>query len=106
MMAIGCLFAFKEAGIDVPGDIALAGFDDILIARYVTPPLSTVQVRIADLGRTALERLAAMLNPTESTQASVETLGCDIVIRESCGGKRGVTVAPTKPRRSPRPLRT
>jgi len=106
MMAIGCLFAFKEAGIDVPGDIALAGFDDILIARYVTPPLSTVQVRIADLGRIALERLAALLNPAGSTPASVETLGCDIVIRDSCGGKRGVTVAPTKPRRSPRPLRT
>ena len=106
MMAIGCLYAFKEAGIDVPGDIALAGFDDILIARYVTPPLSTVQVRIADLGRLALERLAALLNPTDKTPASVETLGCDIVIRESCGGKTGVTVAPTKARRSPRPSRT
>lgn len=102
MMAIGCLYAFKEAGIDVPGDIALAGFDDILIARYVTPPLSTVQVRIADLGRLALERLATLLNPTDQTPASVETLGCDIVIRESCGGKTGVIVAPTKPRRSPR----
>lgn len=106
MMAIGCLYAFKEAGINVPGDIALAGFDDILIARYVTPPLSTVQVRIADLGRLALERLAALLNPTDKTPASVETLGCDIVIRESCGKKAGVTVAPTKPRRSPRPSPT
>lgn len=102
MMAIGCLYAFKEAGIDVPNDIALAGFDDILIARYVTPPLSTVQVRIADLGRIALERLAALLNPADDTPASVETLGCDIVIRQSCGSKAGVSVAPTKPRRSPR----
>ncbi|GGA28225.1 LacI family transcriptional regulator [Dyella nitratireducens] len=106
MMAIGCLYAFKEAGIDVPGDIALAGFDDILIARYVTPPLSTVQVRIADLGRIALERLAAMLNPADKTPASVETLGCDIVIRKSCGAKADAPAAPRKPRKSPRPLPT
>ncbi|HUB91823.1 MAG TPA: LacI family DNA-binding transcriptional regulator [Dyella sp.] len=103
MMAIGCLYAFKEAGIDVPGEIALAGFDDILIARYVTPPLSTVQVRIADLGRMALERLAALLNPADKTPASVDTLGCDIVIRESCGAKNGVAATPRKPRKSPRP---
>jgi LacI family transcriptional regulator len=106
MMAIGCLYAFKEAGIDVPGDIALAGFDDILIARYVTPPLSTVQVRIADLGRIALERLAALLNPSDKTPASVDTLGCDIVIRESCGGKARAAAAPRTPRKSPRPLPT
>jgi LacI family transcriptional regulator len=105
MMAIGCLYAFKEAGIDVPADMTLAGFDDILIARYVTPPLSTVQVRIADLGRIALERLAALLNPTDKTPASVETLGCDIVIRQSCGGKAGAET-PRKPRKPSRPSRT
>ena len=106
MMAIGCLYAFKEAGVEVPGDIALAGFDDILIARYVTPPLSTVQVRIADLGRIALERLAALLHPTDKTPASVDTLGCDIVIRESCGGKVSAAAVPRKSRKSPRPLPT
>ena len=37
MMAIGCLFAFNEAGVRVPDDIALVGFDDIPIARFVTP---------------------------------------------------------------------
>ena len=50
MMAIGCLAALAEAGVKVPQDIALAGFDDIPIARYVTPPLSTMRVRIAELG--------------------------------------------------------
>lgn len=106
MMAVGCLYAFREAGIDVPGDIALAGFDDILIARYVNPPLSTVQVRIADLGRLALERLAALLDPADKTPASVQTLGCDIVIRESCGGKAGASPAPRKPRRTSRTSHT
>jgi LacI family transcriptional regulator len=105
MMAIGCLFAFKEAGVAVPDDIALAGFDDILISRYLTPPLSTVQVRIADLGRLALERLAALLDPADKTPTSVETLGCDIVIRESCGAKAREAAAPRKARKPPRPSR-
>ncbi|GLQ86861.1 LacI family DNA-binding transcriptional regulator [Dyella flagellata] len=106
MMAIGCLRAFREAGLAVPGDIALAGFDDILVSRYLTPPLSTVQVRIADLGRLALERLAALLNRTDKTPASVQTLGCDIVIRESCGGKAAAGAASRKLRKPPRPSRS
>ncbi|RDS82137.1 LacI family transcriptional regulator [Dyella monticola] len=101
MMAVGCLYAFKEAGIDVPGDIALAGFDDILIARYVTPPLSTVQVRIADLGRIALERLAALLDPTDTTSVSMQTLGCDIVVRETCGANLGAVPSPRKRKKPP-----
>jgi LacI family transcriptional regulator len=102
MMAVGCMLAFKEAGIRVPQDIALAGFDDILIARYVSPPLSTVQVRIADLGRAALERLAGLLNPDSDTPASVETLGCDIVVRETSGASPDAAT-PRRPRRpSPR----
>ena len=98
MMAVGCMLAFKEAGVRVPQDIAVAGFDDILIARYVSPPLSTVQVRIADLGRLALERLAQLLNQDNDAPASVQTLGCDIVIRET-SGVSGSTAAPRRPRR-------
>lgn len=55
MMAIGCLEALREAGIAVPEDIALAGFDDIPVARYVNPPLTTAAVPIAEIGRQALE---------------------------------------------------
>jgi LacI family transcriptional regulator len=85
MMAVGCLYAFKDAGVDVPREIALAGFDDIPIARYVTPPLSTVRVRIVDLGRSALEQLAAMLEEPSQDTASTHTLDCEIVTRETCG---------------------
>jgi len=85
MMAVGCLTAFKEAGLRVPQDIALAGFDDIPVARYVTPSLSTVRVRIVELGRIALEQLVAQLDKADPAPASVQTLGCEIVVRESCG---------------------
>jgi LacI family transcriptional regulator len=84
MMAVGCLYAFKEAGVEVPREIALAGFDDIPIARYVTPALSTVRVRIVDLGRSALDQLADRLESADPSPASAQTLGCEIVVRDSC----------------------
>ena len=55
MMAIGCLQALREAGLRVPDDVALAGFDDIPISRFLDPPLTTVGVPIAELGRQAVE---------------------------------------------------
>ncbi|MGI8930883.1 MAG: substrate-binding domain-containing protein, partial [Sphingomicrobium sp.] len=55
MMAIGCLVALRDSGLRVPDDIALAGFDDIPIARYVSPALTTAAVPIAEIGRRALE---------------------------------------------------
>lgn len=85
MMAVGCLSAFREAGVRVPQDIALAGFDDIPIARYVTPALSTVRVRIADFGRLALGRLADILEHPEQESRSADTLGFEIVARDTCG---------------------
>ena len=85
MMAVGCMYALIDSGVRVPEDVALAGFDDIPISRYVNPPLTTVRVRIADLGRSALERLAMRLENPDAGQAVAETLGCEIVVRASCG---------------------
>ena len=85
MMAVGCLIAFREAGLRVPQDIALAGFDDIPIARYVTPALSTVRVRIADFGRLALGLLADRLDHPEQESPSADMLGFEIVVRDTCG---------------------
>lgn len=57
MMALGCLFALNQAGLQVPRDIAIAGFDDIPLARYVHPSLTTMRVDIAGLGGRALRML-------------------------------------------------
>ncbi len=56
-MALGCLFAFNQAGVRVPQDIAMAGFDDVPVARFVHPPLTTMRISIAELGANALRRL-------------------------------------------------
>jgi LacI family transcriptional regulator len=83
MMALGCLFALTENGRGVPKDIALAGFDDIPIARYVTPTLTTVRVRIADLGRRAFERLVAVIDKDAGVTLAGELLDCELVVRQS-----------------------
>jgi LacI family transcriptional regulator len=80
-MAVGALGAFREANVRVPKDIALAGFDDIPIARYVTPHLTTVSVDVAQLGRRAFD----LLMNEENGQH--EVLPATLVIRESCGSK-------------------
>jgi LacI family transcriptional regulator, galactose operon repressor len=103
MMAIGCLAAFNEAGIRIPDDIALAGFDDIPISRFMHPPLTTVRVRIADLGQAALERLVACMDAPEVPGTGVTTLACEVVVRASCGssprarqeGLRSIARTPT-----------
>lgn len=59
MMAIGCLQALRAAGRQVPAEIAVAGFDDVPLARYLG--LTTVRVRIAELGARAVNRLVDML---------------------------------------------
>ena len=85
MMAIGCLFALKEAGIRVPEDVALAGFDDIPIARYVSPPLTTVRAQTTELGRQSLEALAQAIEQPKPRGRERHTLSTQLVIRTSCG---------------------
>lgn len=84
-MAIGCLFALNEGGLDVPSDIALAGFDDIPIARYVTPPLTTVRIRISELGELATERLVLAMQQKGRDKVSTQMLRSELVVRDSCG---------------------
>ena len=55
-MALGALGALRDAGLRVPEDVGLAGFDDVPLARFLTPPLTSVHVPTAELGRHAVER--------------------------------------------------
>ncbi|MCK9792795.1 PmoA family protein [Isoptericola sp. 4D.3] len=62
LVAFGLLAALNEAGVAVPGDISVAGFDDIDLARYATPGLTTVSVPQAELGRQAWRELHAVID--------------------------------------------
>jgi LacI family transcriptional regulator len=85
-MAIGALSALREAGVAVPGRIAVAGFDDIPTARYTHPPLTTVRVDISALGARATDRLLEAVANRRQHRKRRETLPVTLVIRESCGG--------------------
>jgi len=66
--------------------VALVGFDDIPLARFVNPPLTTVRVRIAELGSMALERLALSIETKNFASIKPQTLRSELVVRTSCGG--------------------
>jgi len=82
-MAIGALSALAEKGLDVPREMSLAGFDDIPIAHYVNPPLTTIAVDIAELGRRAFAVLADAMERGSNTRLE-ECIGTTLVVRKSC----------------------
>ncbi|HEY7729186.1 MAG TPA: LacI family DNA-binding transcriptional regulator, partial [Candidatus Eisenbacteria bacterium] len=83
-MAIGLLAALRERDVRVPEEIAVAGFDDIPIARYVSPPLTSVRIPIAALGALAVERLLAAFGEDGEPERTHETLATELVVRASC----------------------
>lgn len=81
LMAIGALKALTDNGLAVPQDVALVGFDDIPLASYVLPRLTTVAVPVYDLGVTAMRLLKDLL--AGRTVPAVTTLSIELVVRES-----------------------
>ncbi|MDA8229223.1 MAG: LacI family DNA-binding transcriptional regulator [Desulfitobacterium hafniense] len=81
LMAIGAIKALNDKSIKVPEEIAVVGFDDIPIASFYNPKLSTVAVPVYQLGSTAMRVLMQLLNGKEVP--SVTTLETKVVIRES-----------------------
>jgi LacI family transcriptional regulator len=82
MMALGCLFALNQAGVRVPDAIAIAGFDDIPIARYVVPSLTTMRVKIAELGAHAM-RVLLDLQRGEDVGDRLSPMVPELIVRES-----------------------
>lgn len=82
-MAVGALRAFQERGVRVPEDIALGGFDDIPMANYLTPSLTTVRVPIKKIGHMSVERLIQKTRAKEALQPEQQVLPVELVIRGS-----------------------
>ncbi|BCV22844.1 LacI family DNA-binding transcriptional regulator [Moorella sp. Hama-1] len=81
LMAIGAMKAFQEQGLQLPRDVAVMGFDNVPLASYITPQLSTVAVPVYDLGMTAMKVLAELLAGREVPP--VTTLATALQVRES-----------------------
>ncbi len=83
--AVGALGALRERGVDVPGDVALAGFDDLDFAAHLEPPLTTIRQSIRHQGSEAAESLLQLLeNPAGGPRRVI--LPTELVIRQSTVG--------------------
>ena len=82
MMAAGALRAMRERGLSAPGDIAVIGFDDSVIARHTDPPLTSVHQPIEELGRQMVRLLLAKIDGLDPGPGG-PVLGTRLVVRGS-----------------------
>ena len=82
--AIGVIHALRDAGRDVPGDVSVLGFDDIPMAAFVTPPLSTVRVQREELGAATVRRLVERNRLGNATPIRVQ-LATELIERGTTG---------------------
>jgi DNA-binding LacI/PurR family transcriptional regulator len=85
LIAIGAMKTFMAAGLKIPGDISVIGFDDIAAASYVQPSLTTIACRKRQMGRAAIEMLLNLLKSGETAFPGTMKLPVDLIVRESTG---------------------
>ena len=83
LTAIGALRAINRAGLHVPDDISLIGFDDIEFSQCTQPPLTTIRLSRAELGQKAFDALYRSLQRTIGNEGEVIKVGTSLVLRQS-----------------------
>ena len=84
MIAYGAVKAVKDAGMNIPSDISIAGFDDDFLSRYLNPPLTTMSLPAAGLGSTASRLLINCLLGKKPPKEKKIILPTHLSVRESC----------------------
>lgn len=82
LVAVGAMQACTQLGLDVPGDVAIVGFDDIDLAAIVSPALTTLRVDRAGIGRTAMQMLLAQIKDCTETPREI-VLQPELIVRDS-----------------------
>jgi LacI family transcriptional regulator len=100
-MAVGVMGALQEAEVRVPEDVALAGFDDIPVARYLTPALTTVHVDMLQMGQRAVELLLDPERVATLRAGRHDVLSTRLVVRASCGASQPHGAGPAWDRGDP-----
>jgi DNA-binding LacI/PurR family transcriptional regulator len=88
LMALGAIYAIQEAGLNVPADIALVGYDDREIASISHPTITTVTLPCYEMGQKSARLLLSLLDDQTLTEESIRVRG-KLIVRESCGSKEG-----------------
>lgn len=96
-MAAGAIGALEAAGIEVPRQVSVTGFDDTAESRTMVPALTTVRQPAADLGRRAVRETARSLHRAVPTTAEEDQVR--FLVRESCGCRAGADGGPDLDRR-------
>ncbi len=86
IMALGAYYAIQEAGLEIPRDMAVVGYDDRDFAEWLRPALTTVRMPSFEMGQAAARLLLQQFNG-EETEDATHIIG-KIIIRDSCGAKR------------------
>lgn len=83
LVAIGVTEALRRAGLQVPADVSVVGFDDILTARLVTPALTTVAAPMRYMGATAVRNVLAMIRGAQPRSGRAFVMPVKLVVRDS-----------------------
>jgi DNA-binding LacI/PurR family transcriptional regulator len=89
LVAFGAMAAIREAGLRVPADVSVAGFDDAYLSRFVDPPLTTMAIPAASLGSEAVSLVIARLLKTDREFPSRVMVPGQLLIRQSCAPPSG-----------------
>ncbi|MDZ7799324.1 MAG: LacI family DNA-binding transcriptional regulator [Trueperaceae bacterium] len=97
-VAFGAMSALRAAGLRIPDDVAVVGFDDIPLAAHACPPLTTVRLPAVEMGALAAKRLIARIERHSGEAADDASLPTELVVRRSCGATSALrTVGPPDP---------
>lgn len=83
-IAIGVIRAANENGVRIPEDIAIAGMDNVRLSKYLVPSLTTINMRIDDMTRLAVEVMSDKITGASKQKMTLQ-IPYNLVIRESCG---------------------
>jgi LacI family transcriptional regulator len=89
VVAIGAKAAIVEQGLKIPQDIALVGFDDVPLARYLDPPLTTVHLPASELATRASKMLIQIIQGEKPSEKQV-LLESQLIVRQSCGANQPI----------------
>lgn len=85
LIAVGALYAASKRGIKVPQELSIIGYNDIEIATYTNPPLTTVSLPTYQIGQILVKKMSEWLKSGNHSYGSIKEISCSLVVRESTG---------------------
>ncbi len=83
IIAMGFISALKEAGLNVPDDVSVIGFDDIPFAKHYEPKLTTISQNTTKLGEKAADHLLKQMNEKTGVRSGTEKVPVELIVRDS-----------------------